>query len=50
MTTHLEFLILPNGKCPVEEFLDDLDDKTVAKVQRYLEALEENILMKDCDL
>jgi phage-related protein len=38
---NVEFLTLPNGKCPVEDFLDDLDEKTAAKVQRYIEELEE---------
>ncbi|MBU0504532.1 MAG: type II toxin-antitoxin system RelE/ParE family toxin [bacterium] len=36
----VEFLVLPNGKSPVEVFLDSLDDKTLAKVYRYLEVLE----------
>lgn len=36
----VEFLILPNGKCPIEEFLEDLDHKTVSKIYRYIEILE----------
>lgn len=36
----VEFLVLPNGKSPAEDFLDSLDDKTLAKVYRYIEKLE----------
>ncbi len=38
---NVDFLTLPNGKCPVEDFMDDLDEKTVAKLYRYIEILEE---------
>ena len=41
MPMNVEFLILPNGQCPVEDFLDKLDEKTVAKLYRYIEILEE---------
>lgn len=37
---NVEFLILPNGKCPVEEFLDGLDDKTLAKIYRLIDFLK----------
>lgn len=42
MIVNVEFLILPSGKCPVEEFIDSLDEKTATKVQRYVEELEDN--------
>ena len=38
----VEFLELPNGRKPAEEFLLDLDDKTLAKVYRLIEYLEED--------
>lgn len=38
----VEFLELPNGRKPAEEFLLDLDDKTLAKVYRYIEYLQED--------
>ena len=34
------FLVLPNGRCPVEEFLEDLDDKSLAKIYRLIEILK----------
>lgn len=34
---NVEFLVLPNGKCPIEDFLDGIDEKTSAKVQRYIQ-------------
>ena len=37
---NVEFLVLPNGKCPVEEFLDGLDDKTLAKIYRLIDFLK----------
>lgn len=37
----VEFLVLPNGKCPVELFLSTLEDKILAKVYRLIEMLEE---------
>lgn len=36
----VEFLLLPSGRCPIEEFLEELDDKTVAKVYRLIEILK----------
>lgn len=36
----IRFLTLPNGKCPSEDFLDKLDNKTLAKVYKLLERLE----------
>jgi len=36
----VEFLVLPNGKIPTEEFLDGLDHQTVAKIFRYIEILQ----------
>lgn len=36
----VEFLVLPNGKIPTEEFLNELDHKTVAKIFRYIEILQ----------
>ena len=38
----VDFLVLPNGKTPVEDFLNDLDDKTLAKVYRLVEILEQD--------
>lgn len=37
----VEFLVLPNGKVPVESFFDELADKVLAKIYRLLEQLEE---------
>lgn len=37
----VEFLVLPGGKCPVEVFLSTLENKTIAKVYRLIEILEE---------
>jgi len=37
----VEFLVLPNGKVPVEEFFGELADKALAKVYRLIEQLEE---------
>lgn len=36
----VEFLTLSNGKRPAEEFLKELDDKTVAKIYKLIERLE----------
>lgn len=36
----VEFLNLPNGKRPAEEFLQELDNKTVAKIYKLIERLE----------
>ena len=36
----VEFLILSNGKRPAEEFLSELDDKTLAKIYKMIERLE----------
>lgn len=36
----VEFLILPNGKRPVEDFFSELDDQTLAKVYKLIERLE----------
>lgn len=36
----VEFLTLPNGKSPAEDFLGELDDKTVAKIYKLIERLE----------
>lgn len=45
MNMDVEFLILPNGRCPVEEFFDDLDNKTLAKISKLVDALKEyNVL------
>ena len=40
MQMKVEFLVLPNGKIPTEEFLDSLDQQTVAKIFRYIEILQ----------
>ena len=37
----IEFLTLPNGKSPAEAFLQQLDNKSVAKVFKLLERLEQ---------
>ncbi len=34
-------MILPNGKSPAEDFLGELDDKTVAKIYKIIERLED---------
>ena len=36
----VEFLTLPSGRRPAEEFLEDLDDKTIAKIYKLVERLE----------
>lgn len=38
----VEFLTLPNGKTPVEDFFRTLDDKSLAKVYNFIEKLEVN--------
>jgi hypothetical protein len=37
----VEFFRLPNGKCPVEEFLDSLTGKQAQKVLWVLRLIEE---------
>lgn len=37
--TKVDFLILPNGRRPAEEFLETLDSKTLAKVYKFIERL-----------
>lgn len=37
----VEFLVLPNGKVPVEEFFSELGDKSLAKVYRLIDLLSE---------
>lgn len=37
----VEFLVLPNGRSPIEDFLNDLDNKTLAKVFRLIDLLEQ---------
>ncbi len=34
------FLVLPGGKRPAEDFLTELDNKTVAKIYKLIERLE----------
>ena len=36
----VEYLVLPSGRCPVESFLAEPDDKTLAKILRLLEILK----------
>lgn len=36
----IDFLTLPNGKRPAEEFFQQLDNKTLAKIYRLIERLE----------
>lgn len=36
----VEFLVLPNGKRPAEEFLSGLDNQALAKVYKLIERLE----------
>ena len=36
----VEFLALPNGRRPAEEFFEELDDKTLAKIYKLIERLE----------
>ena len=36
----VEFLTLPNGRRPAEEFFKELDDKTLAKIYKLIERLE----------
>ena len=36
----VEFLTLPNNKKPAQEFLGELDDRTLAKVFKLIERLE----------
>lgn len=38
----VEFLVLPNGRCPVEEFLMSLEQASIAKVYRLIELLKED--------
>lgn len=33
-------MILPNGKSPAEDFLGELDDKTITKIYKLVERLE----------
>ena len=37
---NIEFLKLPNAKCPAEDFLDGLDDKDLAKIFKLVEWLK----------
>lgn len=37
---NVEFLTLPNGKKPAEEFLSELDNQTLAKVYKLIERLK----------
>ena len=34
---------LPNGNCPIEDFIDSLDLKMQAKVLRTIAILQENV-------
>lgn len=36
----VEFLVLPNGKVPIEDFLNNLDDKTLAKIYKLIGRLK----------
>jgi len=36
----VEFLALPGGRSPAEDFLGELDNKTVAKIYKLIERLE----------
>lgn len=36
----VEFLVLPNGKCPTEIFFNSLDNKTLAKIYKLVERMK----------
>lgn len=41
MAYEIEFYETPEGKCPTDSFLDEMPEKHAAKIERFLELLEE---------
>lgn len=41
MDYEIEFYTTPDGKCPLDEFLDGMPEKHAAKAEKFMELLEE---------